>query len=101
MSTIFLLLVAKLQRLQFYAGIRFSSVSGKRSTTRVKPAPDFKKLHKQFLQKLEQGKACTKKPCTVVCTEIIRHPFRLTIIWLKVWNVIKEVYLYRLIISLG
>ncbi|XP_064614494.1 uncharacterized protein LOC135478153 [Liolophura sinensis] len=33
--------------------------------TRVRPVPDFSKLHQQWQEKLECGKAVTKKPCTV------------------------------------
>ncbi len=46
-----------------------SSTAGKR-TTKVRPAPDFKKLHQKFEQKFQQGKACTKKPSTVVSVAV-------------------------------
>ncbi|XP_046569283.1 uncharacterized protein LOC124277603 [Haliotis rubra] len=41
------------------------NVAEKKTRTRAKPAPNFNKLHSQWTSKLQIGKACRKKPCTV------------------------------------
>ncbi|XP_067650574.1 uncharacterized protein [Haliotis asinina] len=41
------------------------NVAEKKTRTRAKPAPNFNKLHSQWTNKLQIGKACRKKPCTV------------------------------------
>ncbi|XP_046371005.2 uncharacterized protein LOC124145332 [Haliotis rufescens] len=40
-------------------------VTLRKMKTRAKPAPNFNKLHSQWTHKLQMGKACQKKPCTV------------------------------------
>ena len=38
-----------------------------KSTTKPQPVPDFSKLHRKWTESFERGKACKKKPCTMVC----------------------------------
>ena len=40
-------------------------------SSKVRAVPDFSKLHKKWEKQLQQGKACTKKPCTKV--KAVRH----------------------------
>ena len=49
----------------FYSKIPLTS---RKSTklNKARPVPDFGKMHRKWADTLEKGKACVKKPCTVV-----------------------------------
>ena len=44
-----------------------------RALNKAKPAPDFKKLHKQWQEKFHDGIAKSKKPTTVVSMIPVRQ----------------------------